>query len=96
MVQIAKAPFYAIKKDINTLATSQGITMGGLRINTKAQVLFQATKNPVARLYAAGANGGGVMGDMYPGSGSAVGQAMTFGRIAGKNVAGEKPWDVKN
>ena len=92
MLPIKTAPFYAIKKDASTLVTSQGITMGGLRINTKAQVLFGITDKPIARLYAAGATAGGAMGDMYPGSGSAVGHALTFGRIAGKTVAGEKPW----
>ncbi len=96
LLPIQKPPFYAIKKDVNTLVSSQGITMGGLRINTKAQVLFQVTDKPIARLYAAGGTSGGLMGDMYPGSGSAVGQALTFGRIAGKNVAAEKPWDAKS
>jgi 3-oxo-5alpha-steroid 4-dehydrogenase len=92
MRQIATPPFYAVKKDASTLTTSQGITMGGLRINTKAQVLFGITDKPITRLYAAGRTAGGSMGDMYPGSGSAIADALVFGRIAGKTAAGEKPW----
>lgn len=95
MLPLKTPPFYAVKKDVSTLASSQGITMGGLRINTKAQVLYSITDKPIARLYAAGGTAGGAMGDMYPGSGSAVAHAIVFGRIAGKTVAAEKPWDAK-
>jgi 3-oxo-5alpha-steroid 4-dehydrogenase len=91
MLPISTPPFYARRKDIESLKTSQGITIGGLRINTDAQVLGVATDEPIPRLYSAGINAGGVMGDMYSGSGSAIAQDLVWGRIAGKNAAAEQP-----
>ncbi|NTW28148.1 MAG: FAD-dependent oxidoreductase [Coriobacteriia bacterium] len=91
LVPISTPPFYAIKKDHASTASSQGITIGGLRINTKAQVVSITGTDTIPRLYAAGINGGGIMGDCYTGSGSAIGQDLVWGRIAGKNAAGEAP-----
>ncbi len=87
MMPIKTAPFHAIKMGPFTNGT---ITMGGLKVNTKAQVMDVYGK-VIPRLYASGTAMGGLMGQMYVGSGQAVSIALNFGRIAGKNAAAEKP-----
>ena len=74
------APYYAIK-------VTAGVhhTMGGLEINTKAQVL-DANGKVIPGLYAAGEVTGGVHGGNRIG-GNAVADIITFGRIAGANAA---------
>lgn len=79
---IETAPFYAFK----TFPTMFD-TMGGLKINENAQVV-DVWGNVISRLYAAGNVAGGVLGEHYPGSGSALNAGMTFGLIAGKHAAG--------
>ncbi len=88
---IKDPPFYAILRELSGTVSSQGITIGGLRINAKAQVL-DASSKVIPRLYAAGRTTGGSMGKMYPGSGSSIADVITFGRIAGKNAATESFW----
>jgi fumarate reductase flavoprotein subunit len=66
-------------------------TCGGLRVNTKMQVL-DTNREVIPGLYAAGNTIGGFFGDSYPMevlSGIARGHALTFGRVAGLNVAAE-------
>jgi len=72
--------FYAIK-------VQPGIhyTMGGLKINTKTQVLTREGK-PVPGLFAAGEGTGGTHGANRLG-GNSISQTITFGRIAGENAA---------
>lgn len=60
-------------------------TMGGVRINTMAQVIGNNAK-PIPGLYAAGEVTGGVHGGNRIG-GNAVADIITFGRIAGQNAA---------
>lgn len=60
-------------------------TMGGLRINTDAQVLDEAGA-PIAGLYAAGECAGGKMGTNRLGS-TSMSDIYTFGRIAGDGAA---------
>ena len=60
-------------------------TMGGLRINTSAEVL-DADKKPIAGLFAAGEVAGHKMGTDRLGSCS-MSDIYTFGRIAGENAA---------
>jgi len=93
MVPIEKPPFHALRRDQSSLVGSQGITMGGLRINAKAQVYHGVSEEVIPRLYSAGRNSAGAMGEMYPGSGAAVSDALNFGRIAGRNAAAESPWE---
>jgi succinate dehydrogenase/fumarate reductase flavoprotein subunit len=71
-------PFYA-------LGVTPGITftLGGLRINRDAQVLDTAGR-PIAGLYAAGADGGGIHNEQYAG-GLCLG--LVFGRRAAKHAA---------
>ena len=79
--KIEKAPFYATPR-----APSIHHTMGGLLINTKAQVID--TKGKVIKgLYAAGEVTGGVHGSNRLG-GNATADVLTFGRIAAKTALG--------
>lgn len=79
---IAKAPFHAL---ITTPVMCSFHTLGGLKINTKAEVV-DLDGNPIPNLYAAGRTSCGIFGE-YPGSGSSVADSLTFGRIAGQNAA---------
>jgi len=71
-------PFYA-------LGLTPGITftLGGLRINTAAQVL-DSSHRPIPGLYAAGADAGGIHNEQYAG-GLCLG--LVFGRRAAKDAA---------
>ena len=62
---------------------------GGLRVNTDSKVLDTAGK-PIPGLYAAGEVTGGISVRGTVG-GDYLGAAVVFGRIAGRNAAGEKP-----
>ena len=59
--------------------------MGGLTINTEAQVLNEAGV-AIQGLYAAGEVTGGIHGGNRVG-GNAIADIMVFGRIAGANAA---------
>ena len=59
--------------------------MGGLKINTEAQVLNEAGE-AIQGLYAAGEVTGGIHGGNRVG-GNAIADIMVFGRIAGANAA---------
>lgn len=78
-------PFYAFKIHVGTVCHD-----GGLKINTKAQVL-DAFGTVIPRLYAAGRDSVGFFGGRYPGSGGAITDLLAFGRIAGRTVAAEPP-----
>lgn len=81
--KIEKAPFYATPR-----APSIHHTMGGLEINSKAQVLGKNGK-PIPGLYAAGEVAGGVHGSNRLG-GNATADVLTFGRIAAKTAMATK------
>jgi flavocytochrome c len=78
-------PFYAAR-----LWPKVHHTMGGLVINENAQV-YGFNLKPVKGLYACGEVTGGVHGAVRLG-GVAMADCIVFGRIAGKNAAGEKAW----
>ena len=82
-VKLDTAPFYGI---ISVPGTTH--YNGGLRINTKMQVI-NVFGEIIPGLYAAGEVTGGFHGAGYM-SGSALGMALIFGLIAGRNAAGEK------
>ncbi len=65
--------------------------MGGLQTNSLAQVIGIADDEPIAGLYAAGESTGGVHGAVRLGSCGTL-DCLVNGRIAGINVAKEKPW----
>ncbi|MFI8896156.1 3-oxosteroid 1-dehydrogenase [Streptomyces paradoxus] len=62
-------------------------TKGGLRTDARARVLRE-DGSVIPGLYAAGNASAAVMGHSYAGAGSTIGPAMTFGYIAGRDVAG--------
>jgi fumarate reductase flavoprotein subunit len=65
--------------------------MGGLKINTKAEVLH-TSGSAIPGLYAAGESANGqLFYKEYPGSGSSLAVSTTFGREAGKNAASRAP-----
>ena len=78
---IQKAPFYSI-----TLYPGEMGTAGGLVIDTKARVL-DTNNNPISGLWACG-NCTTALLPRYPGPGSTLGPAMTFGYIAGRDIGG--------
>lgn len=81
MAPLKKGPFYGIKIYPGDIGTS-----GGLQTNEFSQVLDIDDK-PITGLYAAGNDSASVMGDTYPGPGSTLGPALTFGYIAGRHLA---------
>lgn len=81
---IKTPPFYGFITKTAILSTKGGITVdAGCHV---VNVFGQAIKG----LYAAGEIIGGVHGAGYH-TGSALGKAIVFGRIAGKNAVAEKP-----
>jgi len=79
-VQIIKAPFYGTRG-----VPKLHHTMGGLKINTKAEVISAATKKPIPGLYAAGEITGGTHGASRLGSCS-IPDCLVFGMVAGENI----------
>ena len=84
--KIEQAPFYAIKMGISLL-----VTLGGLKINTRLQVL-DIEGNVIPGLYAAGNTSGSFFSNDYPITifGVSHSRALTFGRLAGFNAAAEQ------
>ncbi|WP_394023936.1 flavocytochrome c [Anaerococcus martiniensis] len=77
---IEEGPFYMLKA-----APAVHHTMGGLKINTEAEVLTKDNKW-IEGLYAAGEVTGGIHGENRLGS-AAIADITVFGRIAGKNAS---------
>ncbi len=77
---LSTAPFYAIK-----IAPGIHHTMGGIKINTHAEVIDTAG-NVIPGLFAAGETTGGVHGGNRVG-GNAVCDFIVFGRIAGQSAS---------
>lgn len=79
---VKTAPFYGFQIVANNLNT-----LGGLRINTRCEVLNEE-KTPISGLYAAGMDVSGFSGETYgiiiPGSTQAI--ALGTGRISAKNA----------
>lgn len=65
--------------------------MGGIYTNMQAQAMDIEGDRPIPGLYAAGEATGGVHGAVRLGS-CAVTDCIVYGRIAGREVAKEKPW----
>lgn len=81
MAPIAKGPFYAMRLDAGDIGTK-----GGLMTNERAQVVRE-DGSVIDGLYAIGNCSASVMGTSYPGAGSTLGPAMTFGYIAVQDLA---------
>ncbi|AFV12594.1 fumarate reductase flavoprotein subunit FccA [Thermacetogenium phaeum DSM 12270] len=82
LTTLEKAPFYAAK-----LAVCLLVTLGGLKVNEKLQVLDKENK-VIPGLYAAGNTSGNFFFYDYPINvcGISHGRALTFGRLAGMSV----------
>ena len=77
---LSTAPYYAIK-----IAPGIHHTMGGIKINTNAEVI-DTSGNVIPGLFAAGETTGGIHGGNRVG-GNAVCDFIVFGRIAGQSAA---------
>ncbi len=73
LAPISKGPFYAMR-----LLPGDIGTKGGLLTDREARVLDESGK-AIDGLYCIGNNSASVMGPSYPGAGSTLGPAMTFG-----------------
>ena len=82
---ICDGPFYAVK-----LWPGGPNTQGGPRKNIDCQVI-RPDKTPIPRLYSCGELGS-FFGMLYNGGGN-LAESLAMGRVAGKNVAAETPWD---
>jgi len=78
---IDKAPFYAIKLELGDLGTK-----GGLRVDEHGRVIDQSGE-PITGLYATGNTIASLFADSYPGPGSTLGPAMTFGFVSANHAA---------
>lgn len=76
LAPIGKAPFYAVRIDAGDIGTK-----GGLATDASARVL-RDDGSAIAGLFAIGNTSASMMGTSYPGAGSTLGPAMTFGFIA--------------
>jgi 3-oxo-5alpha-steroid 4-dehydrogenase len=88
LVSVDTPYFYAMQYQLVRVAT-----IGGLRINTKAQVL-DVRGGVIPRLYAAGETVGGFVGRRYPGTGYFLSYCFVSGRVAGENASQERSLDV--
>lgn len=78
------APFYALKVYPGDIGTK-----GGLATDEAARVL-DAAGQVIPGLYAIGNNSASVMGPAYPGAGSTLAPAMTFGFLAIQDCLGKE------
>jgi 3-oxosteroid 1-dehydrogenase len=81
LAPIEQGPFYAVRIDAGDIGTK-----GGLVTDEFARVLRGDT-TPIPGLYAIGNTSASMMGASYPGAGSTLGPAMTFGFIAANHLA---------
>ncbi len=79
---IRQGPFYAAPIRPQVVCW----TGTGLRIDREARVLNKADRH-IAGLFAAGEATGGMFGECYAAGGASVGNAVTYGRVAGRNAA---------
>ncbi|MGJ7530621.1 FAD-dependent oxidoreductase [Variovorax sp. GB1P17] len=77
---LGPGPYFAVALHPGSLST-----MGGLEVDGNAQVL-RRDRHPIAGLYAVGADMNSVMRGHYPGGGSSLGPAMTFGYVAAMHL----------
>jgi 3-oxosteroid 1-dehydrogenase len=80
MGPLATPPFYAFPIRPGDIGTK-----GGIDVNAQAQALDKKGK-VISGLYAIGNCASSVMGHTYPGAGSTIGPAMTFGFVAAKHA----------
>ena len=81
LIKLDKPPYYA---NLN-ISANLG-SLGGLLINTKAEVIDN-NGEVIPGLYAGGMNSGGWYGLYYPGSGTSLTGGLVWGHIAGESAA---------
>ncbi|MCW3479691.1 FAD-binding protein [Neisseriaceae bacterium JH1-16] len=84
LAPLAKAPYYAVRVDAGDIGTK-----GGLLTDEHARVLRE-DGSAIVGLYAIGNTSASVMGPTYPGAGSTLGPAMTFGYLAAHHLAAQR------
>lgn len=84
---IEKGPFYAVK----VVPGSFG-TFAGIDVDASARVLNESG-NSIGGLYAVGNDQASVMGGHYPAGGINLGPALTFGYVAGREMAGATAYE---
>lgn len=82
LLPLEKAPFYALPVNPGDIGTN-----GGLATDACARVVDEGGR-PIEGLYAIGNSAASVTGRSYPGAGSTIGPAMTFGYIAARHATG--------
>lgn len=80
LARIETPPFYGLEAYPGELGTK-----GGLKADARGRVLNQ-NGEPIPGLYAIGNCSAAVMGHSYPGAGSTIGPAMTFGYLAARDA----------
>lgn len=78
---LGEGPYYAVALHPGDLST-----VGGLATDGRARVLDRHGR-PIPGLYAAGLDMNSMMRGRYPGGGSSIGPAMTFGWVAAHQMA---------
>jgi succinate dehydrogenase/fumarate reductase flavoprotein subunit len=78
---LEKGPFYAVR-----IVPGSFGTFAGLAADSRARVL-NTDGHPIVGLYVAGNDQASVMGGHYPAGGIILGPALTFGYIAGRDLA---------
>ncbi|WP_312979680.1 FAD-dependent oxidoreductase [Corynebacterium sp.] len=81
LAPLEKGPFYAVKILPGSFGTFAGISADG-----RARVLGE-DGSPIAGLYTAGNDRASIMGGFYPAGGINLGPALTFGYVAGREMA---------
>lgn len=81
LAPLESGPFYAIKLVVGDIGT-----FAGLVTDEQTRVLNSDGK-PIKGLYAVGNDAASIMGGNYPGAGITLGPALTFGYVAGMNLA---------
>lgn len=81
MAPLEHGPYYAIKLVIGDIGT-----FAGLATDQNTQILNSSDK-PITGLYSVGNDTVSVMGGNYPGAGITLCPALTFGYVAGMQLA---------
>jgi 3-oxosteroid 1-dehydrogenase len=82
LLPLEKPPFYALPVNAGDIGTN-----GGLATDAHGRVVDDMG-SPIEGLYAVGNSAASVTGRSYPGAGSTIGPAMTFGYIAARHATG--------
>ncbi|KAA9395402.1 FAD-dependent oxidoreductase [Kocuria coralli] len=87
LAPLGKGPFYAVK----VLPGSFG-TFAGIKVNARSRVVDRSGA-VVDGLWACGNDQVNIMGGRYPAGGVNLGPAMTFGYVAGRDLAGASTYE---